>query len=682
MIDVNNDLLTWTFILDEMHNDGFAMLLGNGIPDVDTGIYEGNGNDDYLISPFARLKAGQDYRMKFDIGNNWMWYEHMTVLLGRTREVTGNETPIFAEELEANTSYSFLFSVPEDGEYAFFFHSDNSGPSIDIVMDNVALDDYAVFNAPSHVTNVTATAGEKGAFNNTLSLTAPTTTYNGGSLNNLTEIRVYRNGGRHAVKVFENPAPGETLTWTDTDVETGNVTYRILPYNQEGQGEEYLITNWVGLDHPSDVTGVTIKMNENNKVVVNFNASTGRGIHGGYVNNDEVVYALFRYNEYNWLDHWEQVTPFSDSLTITDEDYQIWWGQQYVDYMIVAANATGYSDGVVKGIVLGTPYDLPYKESFAYGFAAQDPWTLYANSYYYAWSIINGDGIPVKPYDNDEGMLQFSLMDEDSNNQILTSPRISLANSTGTELSFYMWHGFEAEEEDLQLIAYVNYNDGGWDEVARIDYNNGVTGWMRHAVMLSDDATDVQIAFGGYAADASASIYVDAISIAQGNPCDMALISTNISSKRVNPGDEVKINVAVGNYGTETANNATVCLMSDGNVVETREITSLTPSEIKNLEFIIPVTRDMASTSFSYTASVEIDNDANIENNLGNTVAFFVKGYNLPAPEDLTATASKSKVELEWAAPAKYEITEAVTDDFEAYETFIIDNIGDWTTYL
>ncbi len=115
--------------------------------------------------------------------------------------------------------------------------------------------------------------------------------------------------------------------------------------------------------------------------------------------------------------------------------------------------------------------------------------------------MVNGDGLPVKPYDEDGGMLQFALVDDDSNNQVLSGPRIDLTNGEANELSFQMWHGFEAEEEDLQLIVYLNYDDKGWEEAARIDYNNGMSGWMRHSVPLASDSNNVQIAFGGYAAE-------------------------------------------------------------------------------------------------------------------------------------------------------------------------------------
>lgn len=681
VIDANQDMASWTFMDPGSQGDGEAYLIGNGIPDVDTGIYEGNGNDDYLISPLAHLKAGQDYRLSFETGDHWMWYEHMTILLGSSREVTGNEQKIFAADLEANTKYSFLFSVPTDGDYAIFFHSDQPGPSVNIVMDNLSFEEYGVYAGPAHVDNLVATAGDLGALNNTLTFNAPTSTYKEGELGDLTEIRIYRNGSRLPVKVFENPKAGEAISWTDTDVEQGSVTYRILAYNKAGQGEEAVVTNWVGLDQPSDVTGLRLHMNENNKAVATFNASEGRGMHGGYVDNSKVFYALFRYNPYNWFNPWEQATDFTQDLTIVDEGKEIWWGQEYVDYILVAVNEAGYSEGVAAGIVLGTPYELPYEESFAYGFASQNPWTLISSSYYYAWNMVNGDGLPVKPYDEDGGMLQFSLIDEDSNDQVLTGPRIDLSDGNNNELSFQMWHGFEAEEEDLQLIVYLKYEDKGWEEAARIDYNNGMNGWMRHAIELRSDVSDVQMAFGAYAADASASVYVDAIKIAQSNPCDLALLSTEISTKRLNAGENVKINVAVANYGTEVANNAAVYLITEEEPVDSRVIETLAPGEMTIVEFELPTSRDMASKSFSYSAKVEMEGDANNDNNVGSPVAFFVKGSTLPTPENLKAEQGADGVALTWEAPAKDEVTDPVTDDFESYELFIIENIGDWTTY-
>ena len=47
----------------------------------------------------------------------------------------------------------------------------------------------------------------------------------------------------------------------------------------------------------------------------------------------------------------------------------------------------------------------------------------------------------------------------------------------------------------------------------------------------------------------------------------------------------------------------------------------------------------------------------------------------------LEGVSEGDDVVLTWQKPSTDEVNDAVTDDFEAYESFIIDGIGDWTTY-
>ena len=678
VIDANKDLATWSFMLPMGSDSGEAYLMGNGTPDVDTGIYDGNGNDDYLITPFLKLKAGIDYRIQFEVGELWYWTEHLTILLGNERDVKGNEKVVFADDV-APGHYSFLFNVPADGKYALLFHGDSPAQSVNLPIDNIVFDEYASFKGPDSVTDVTVTAGEKGELTNKLTFKAPVKTYDGGSIDKINEIKIYRNSAVRPVYTFENPAPGASLEWIDENVAQGMVNYRIIAYNNEGQGKEYITENWVGLDQPSDVIDLKIRRNAQGNAEVTFKATEGRGKHGGYVNNNDVVYALYRYNPFNWFEHWEQVTEFSKNLTISD-NYAPVYGQEYVDYLVVAYNEAGYSNGEGIGIVLGTPYKIPYNESFANGFTTLDPWTLFASSYYYAWEMVTGDGLAVKPQDGDSGMLRFTRLDNDSDSQVLAGPRIGL-NKGQYEFSFFMYHGFEAEPEDTELIVYLNYDDNGWNEAGRISYNTGVAGWTRHSFVLSDNANDVQIAFGAKAVDASAAIYVDNLSIDFGKNNDVAFVSSSISSKRINAGEDITIKVNVGNYGINTVKDAVVALTQDGEAIYSETISELGSNEVKSVDFVIPTDRSMAGNTYSFIPEVILEGDANPSNNVGKAMAFTVKGSHLPAPENLEAAANGSNVDLTWAAPAKSSITDAVTDDFEAYESFIINNIGDWITY-
>lgn len=684
LVDANNDGKTWQYSYNQLQGNGYAYLQGNGTANVDTGIYEGNGNDDYLVSPSISLKKDIDYRISFETYDQWMTVEHLTLLLGKKKDVVGDEKEIASLDIRSSVNeYTILFNVEEDGLYNLLLHADSPGQSVNMCLDNLSFDIYSSFEGPDCVSSINAVAGEKGALSNTLTVTAPTKTYKGNALGSISYINVYRNGSAKPAHVFDAPRPGETLVWEDTDVEQGSVTYRVVAFNEQGQGKEALVTNWVGLDAPADVTNLKVVMNSDFKAVVTYDKVTGIGKHGGYVDPDEVQYVLCRYNEYNYMNHWEEVTGYTSGLTLTDETFSPYYGarQQYVDYLLVAANSAGQSDGAGTGIVLGEPYERPYTESFASGAVENEPWTLSASSYYYAWETSTGSGIAVKPYDGDEGMLMFTYIYEESNTQVMMGPRISLANAASAELSFYMYHGFEAEEGDLTLKVYTNYDDEGWENTANVEYNNGADGWSRFSLPLRSGAKDVQIAFGAYAADASASIYVDAIKIDESVEKDLAVESILIDSKRIKAGEGTSIKVSVANYGVTTAEGFKVVLSRDGEKCQEAGSTALAQNQVADVRFDITTTKADAAKSYVYQATIEYEGDANAENDYSQEVRLYVVGSNLPTAENLTGSASNGSVTLTWEQPSKQEVADSVTDDFDSYESFIIDGIGDWKTY-
>ena len=672
VVDNNNDAATWQHMLPYGSDSGYAYMNGQ---------YEG-GDDDYLITPSIKLQKGVDYKVAFDTYDHWMLEEHITLLLGTSQELKGDEVQIAESTLQPNGHYEFLFNVKEDGLYNLLLHGDTQGTSINISLDNLALSVHAAFEGPAAVGDLQAKAGEKGALNNTLTFTAPTQTYQGGTLAAIDRIEVYRNDGLQPAKVFDAPTPGEQLSWLDTDVAQGSVTYRIVPFNAAGQGQEARVTNWVGLDVPAEVTNLKARMDENFHAVATWDQVSEVGAHGGYVNPADVKYVLKRYNQFSWDNPYELVGDSTTAFTLTDETFTPLWGerQSYVDYIVVACNSAGASAGEPFGIVLGEPYENPYAESFAGGFANQAPWTLFANSYYYAWNIQTGQGLAVKPFDGDDGMLQFSLIADDSNEQTIAGPRVSMANLQKPELSFYLFHGFEAEPGDLTLKVYTNYDDEGWNMIGEVDYNNGNEGWSRYSLPLRTDAHNVQIAFGAYAADQSASLYIDQIAIAEGVANELAVESIK-ADKRIAVGATSRIEVSVSNYGMETAKDFTVKLYKDGEAFAEQNVASLEKNTTTHVAFDFASTVADAAKTFVFNAEVLSDEDTNADNNASGSVKVYVKGSALPAPGALTGENKQHEVVLSWEAPATDELQDAATDDFESYETFIIDNIGDWAVY-
>ena len=676
VVDANEDAKSWSFS-ENLQN---AYLTGNGVND---GQYQfdGYGNKDYLITPSISLKKGIDYVLTYNTGNQWMTKEHQTILLGKKQAVVGDEKEIDSRDLLSSVNeYEVIFNVEEDGLYNILFLSDAPDNSLGYTLDNICVDIYAAHAGPDSVTNLTATAGEKGALTNTVSFTTPTKTYAGETLENITKVEIFRNGDTTPAKTFENPGVGKAYTWVDTDVEQGMVSYVVRAYNEAGEGKRATVSNWVGLDEPANVVLLTTKMDEAYHATATWEKVGEVGKHGGYVNPDEVTYTLCRYNAWSWDDRWPAVTEPSSELSAVDSTYT-YTDQTYVNYMVVAHNAAGSSDGTEFGIVLGVPYELPYTESYPNAAAEKDPWTLFAQSYNYAWNIVSGSGLAVKPQDGDGGMLQFALVGDDSNDQVLAGPRISLDGKESQELSFYMWHGYEAEPEDLYLIVYLNYDDEGWSEAVRVPYNNDTEGWGRYSIALADGHRDVQIAFGAYAADESAAIYVDALKIDQGNEVDMAIENILLSNKRVNVGEKATITVQTANYGTKANSDYDVILLRDGQFFASQKGSELASNSTTKYTFEINPTAYEASNYYLFSAYVSSPNDAVSSNDSSRTARLYVVGSKMPQARELTGTTYKGNVVLNWLAPETTEMADAVTDDFESYESFIIDGIGDWKTY-
>lgn len=682
---------TWFY----MDSQQAAYLSGCGSYNPEFGEYGGYGMDDWLISPAIDLKAGQDYRVRYNL-RALSVVETIEVYLSQGTDVDGQLTQISTNAIgwqdESTWKRCEIFNVPEDGLYHLMWRCCTPVASYGFMLDDIRFDIFANYEAPAAVSALKAVAAEGTDLVNTISFTAPTQTYKGEALSQISRIDIYRNGALKAAYTFEAPATGAELTWTDTECLNGMNTYRVVAFNEAGQGEESVISNWVGLDIPAQVVITDYYINDQNQPVFNWEPVGDRGIHGGYVNPADVTYTLCNYEEWNWDDHWPALKGGLTQTTAVDDVSFFWW-QDMKQYKIKAQNAAGANDGVVVYIVVGDAYATPFCESFAWGFAANSPWTLFADSYYYAWEMTDGAGLAIKPYDDDQGMLTWSYIQEESNTQTMRGPRVSLQGLDQPELSFMMWHGFEADPTDVVVNVYANVNDEGFKYLGTVDYNNGAEGWARASFLIpvtepkaGHAPANVQIAFQAEALLPSASVFIDQIKIGEGIPCDMAAASIS-GTKRIEAGDKAKLSIAMANYGTSNAAGYQVVLHStvDGEAAEDMVIVTdgeeLAPGQMSIADVTVCPSRSLAGKTIVYTAEVMMEGDANAENNTTAEFKLYVHGSALPVAEQLLAENGAAGVVLSWSAPATSEIIDPVTDDFEDYESFIIDEIGDWKVY-
>ena len=136
-------------------------------------------------------------------------------------------------------------------------------------------------------------------------------------------------------------------------------------------------------------------------------------------------------------------------------------------------------------------------------------------------------------------------------------------------------------------------------------------GWARFSLPLRTDADNVQIAFGAHAADASASIYVDAIRIDESVAHDIAVEAVAITSKRIVGGYYTLMYVGIANYGGYSAQDYKVILLRDGQAVDSKQGETLAQNSVGQVTFEITTTKADASANYSYQADIEYELDAN-----------------------------------------------------------------------
>nr|MCR5312289.1 choice-of-anchor J domain-containing protein [Bacteroidaceae bacterium] len=431
-------------------------------------------------------------------------------------------------------------------------------------------------------------------------------------------------------------------------------------------------------------SGLAITTADGGYAKIAWQKSETFGINGGYVDADKVSYKVYRKNDETHA--WDSIAIMTDAYSFVDENYVIPSGYQqaHVTYAVSAVNEKGSSPLVSAGFTMGIPYSLPYVESFEYATLMTYPWTLTgANGVYYdeytSWIVFGRTGL-ARPVDGDCGLLTFTNPTDEVVAADYESPRIKMEK--GAVLSFFMYHGIEADPENVYMDVLVAKDDDlEAEKICSLDYNNGETGWVRHVVSLAscEDADNIRVILRGKALDGSASIYFDKMKVEVEAEQDIAIESCDIPS-RVTVGKDGTVKATVRNMGASTVNEYTVKLLCDDVVVDSKEGVALDVNKTADFSFLVSPTIEKAGKAYSYKVVVACESDGKSDNDVSETVALYVAGPQLPTVDGVSGATSHGKIVLTWNVPNN-EVVDAVTDSFEDYEEFIIDGIGDWTVY-
>lgn len=443
-----------------------------------------NPKNDWLITPAMQMDAEHVYTLAFDAFSRDNNPENLEVKMGKSHHYENMTKQILPRTTELNgmepKHFFEIIALDEAGDWNIGFHAVSPVDRWWLYVDNICVEQGPLKGTPHRVTNFRAVAGERGALSALLTFTAPAELVDGGALDAITRIDIYRDGV--LIESIDHPEPGTPLRYKDVNARQGQNVYRVVAVNGVGEGLKAETSVYVGVDIPVAPSNVLLqKVDE--LPVLTWEAPT-QGVNGLYVNPDEVVYYIVRSDNVQ-VGTQVRGTSFTDTTLPLKGDEQ-----SFYLYAIYAQNVAGLDDNqfaISNEVCFGRPYELTFHESFAGVKLQQGPWT---------WDIAEGDDPYLQivavgqypacePQDGDGGLVSF--MPEDRGDAvILTSANLSLKEAETPRISFWYYNNPGAGDL-IEVSVRVDDNPAEEHQVALVtmDAANTAEGWSEAQADLS-----------------------------------------------------------------------------------------------------------------------------------------------------------------------------------------------------
>ncbi|MBQ8760195.1 MAG: choice-of-anchor J domain-containing protein [Bacteroidales bacterium] len=661
IVDNNNDGKTWKY-------DASKVAL--------TYQYSSsNIADDYAFTPPLQLTNNNMILVEVNACSYSTSYpEKLEITLGSSINPNEQTVIIPATQLDWTEPQVLraYFSVEESGSYVIGIHAVSLANQYYLLVKDIKVTEGPSNNTPAAVSNVSVTPGANGALNATISFKAPTQTLGGNPLTGNVTVTAYRNGNTVGTKTL---APGANGTITDNNAINGINNYVLTTSNSAGQGDSYEISCLCGIDTPSIVNNLTFTTAADNMTsVMSWEAPT-TGANGGYVDTDELVYKIYvptaNGNSVQFVgqtaDLFYEITADNDVLN------------SYT-YYVSAKNDTGESDLLGGNVILGTPYALPFIEEIKGTVLVNSPWIIHNEDpeSFATWglsSTVENYNLPEAVTAPDGGMaVCYDNYELTGGECGLHAPKISLEGASAPTLYFAMYH-YPAANSVNELSVLVTTDDASFDEIFAKKVNASSSyGWAEYSVSLDDykDAPWIGLIFNANITD-NGFVFLDYVKVENASDNDIMVESLE-APKKVTMGEEVEVNAVIFNKGSNTVSYELSFYLNDKEI-ETFVGEELESSFSNEYGTIFTTTADHIGNAEVKVVVTMNGNDEVMSNNEA-TATIKIAQPRLNVVTDLSAKEEDGTVTLSWSAP---EPTPEMTDDMEEYESFIIDNIGDYT---
>ena len=663
VIDSNSDGCTWGY-----HPDQHCAY----------NVYNGeNSADDWLLTPPIKMEAGKEYAVTFTASNTIEQYaERMEVKYGEGDDPTAfGGTLLAPTELNSKNEFTSYIKPDKDQNIRVAFHALSDADMFNLLLFGVHVGEGCVATAPDSVTSLKVTPDGIGRTRADVHFRLPNFSIGGSALRGITKVEVMRDG---VVTISQASSslgltPGAWLTFTDYPEKDSTYTYKVVVYGRDGEKGRVSAgkTVFVGTDIPDtiDKSSITVKDNQSS-VSLAWDAVTV-GKNGGYVNPQNMTYNVYdalSYDDFYGYEYGNLLGSVTgdnhlDIAMDTDEGEQ-----QMLTAFIQPKNEKGegyYSEA--QTIVTGAPYSIPFKETFANGTTDDGKLWFYNMNGSSSW-YLNGD--VDSPGGGATGVVVFDGCGDES---YFASGKINPAGASNLKLFFNIRGEYT---EDASMTVQVQKSDGTVEDIKKYEYNDpeNISEWTSECLSLAKYANEryILVRFLG---NGRGLIPIDNVVVRNLYAEDLS-VAVNVPES-VKKGNTAEIEMTVTNLGENTANGYSVKLYDGDELAAEKTVNStLAPlaSETVSLNYTPSIFKDGSSASL--TAEVVYDKDLDMSNNRATAEVSLITSTKA-APASAAKAKGNEGCTVSWTAPASTEGT--VTDGFEDYDTWAINNFGDWT---
>lgn len=633
--------------------------------------------DAWLITPTLALETDKVYRLDFDtrgFASSEITYQTLTASVGDAATQEGMKREFFRMEGETpktSTSYHGFF-VADESDNRVGFHLTNQGRD-HCQIDNIIISEYGPSTIPAAPEIVSTGTDDRKAV---ITVKAPATDTRGRDMASLTAVTLYRVGSTRAVKTVGNPAPGENLVIVDEEAVFGMNDYYITASNADGQGLETNVSVNTRASLPVAVESLEARtVNDSRDVELRWSYPAGYpAADGTTLRPEEISYDIYR------SDGMARV-PVAKDVRATEFTHksvmELFPGrkQARVQYYVVPVTSGGQAEETGVAVSVGDAYDLPVAESNFYEMST-GPWVSTPSS---AWQPGECGWLGNTRIDPCEG---YTLMRAGVNGNWL-SPRFNLTSRHNPVLTFMLYCGTQGADTQVE-VGVVREADGVELPIEMIPgaftCQADEDGWKMMTVDLSayGDCGRASIVFkggrGGQFPLLVDDIRIDGTKLAY----DPRVASLEGPSNCVRGRSNIYV-ANLRNNGTGDMAGVTVRFLADGKEIAS-ETVDIAGEATGTVEFtFVPELNGADDEPLEISAVLEAGADGEtFESRVARLVTLVVP--NVPYVNDLAGAYDQESncVRLTWSEAKQYPRAFPVKDDFESYEDWIIDGIGDW----